>query len=59
MDERCQILLVAAAAADEEAIDWFAVAVRLHRKLVTEQQSSYNTHTHTHTHTQSSMNNYA
>lgn len=44
MDEGCQGLLVAAAAAEEEAIDWFAVAVRLHRQLITEQQSSYDTH---------------
>lgn len=47
MNEGCQDLLVAAAAACEEAVDWSALAVRLHGQLVAEQQSSYNTHART------------
>lgn len=45
MNEGCQGLLVAAAAAYEETINWSAISIRLHRQLVTEQQPSY-TRTH-------------
>lgn len=47
MDQSAQRLLEAAAAADQEALDGFAVAVGLHRQLVAQQEAGCNTHTHT------------
>lgn len=40
-----QCLLITAAPADEEAVDWPPVAIGLHRELVAEQKSSCNPET--------------